>query len=123
MMDRSSASALTWSAIILGGLIGLVGFFVSKVFLTGISNVRLMIIAFALIAMGVSGGLALLWSTLPLKNERYKKSGVFRGLMGVAGGVGVLSWAIGLDSLIWFAGALTLIFMRMANSQLRRSSR
>jgi hypothetical protein len=109
-----------WRAAALGIVIGLTGFFVAKTFLAGISPSRVGVMAVGFLGVGVSFGLTLLWSTLPLDHAQYKKSGVLRGLMGMAGGVGVVAWAAGVHWLIWIAGALTLVLMRLANMRLNR---
>src|SRR5258708_2042999 len=103
-----------WRAAALGVGIGLTGFFVAKTFLPAISPSRVVVLAVGFLGIGVSFGLTLLWSTLPLNHARHKKRGVLRGLMGIAGGVGVVAWAAGVNWLIWIAGALTLVLMRRA---------
>ena len=103
----------------LGTVIGLTGFFVAKTFLAGISLSRVAIMAVGFLGIGVSFGLTLMWSALPLDDAQAKKRGVFRGLMGVAGGVGVVAWAVGVHWLIWIAGAVTLVMMRLASMRLR----
>jgi len=120
MMKQHFSSVSGWRAAALGIVIGLCGFFVANMFLSGISPSRIVVMGVGLLGIGVSVGLTLLWSTVPLDRANYRKSGVLRGLMGMAGGVGVGAWAAGLNWLIWIAGAATLVLMRAANVRLNR---
>lgn len=108
-----------WRPAVLGTAIGLGGFFLVNRFRPAITPSRVTIMAVGFVGIGVSLSLMLLWWRVSL-DANAKRRGILRGLMGIAGGVGFVAWATGVQWLVWIAGAATLVLMRTANMHLNK---